>query len=955
MNLFLETVLPSGGTYCVVGIGSGRTRQKFFTSLDAVQEAATQLDTSGIDAYFALASFNTNSRKADDASELRSFFVDLDCGEGKPYEAAADAAQALSVFVAETGLPSPIVVHSGGGVHAYWPFTEAVPVAKWLPAARAFKALCVEHKLGIDLSVTADVARILRVPGTYNYKLTDNPRPVQIAVWGAQTPFETLLEFLPTPALDLSAARAYGHDGVTAALAQGDLPPCNFQRLVRKSVKGSSGCNQIAIAIKDAAILDEPLWRAALSVAWNCEDAEQAIHALSKRHPDYTPENTLEKAQRTSGKPYTCDWYRQNNPSGCEGCTHRITSPIVLGKRIEEATATDGVYSLETVITPDNEVVQTRVSIEIPAYPFPYFRGAKGGVYRKDTGPEGEPIEIEVYPHDLYVTARFYDSNEHGDGEGELVGINLHLPHDGVRRFHAPVAALMTKDRMRDLLVKHGAIIFGKQVDTLMAYLASAIRGLQTRLASNRTRSQMGWTSENTFVVGELEYTADTTKLAPPASGTRDLAPLLHSKGSLEEWCKVINFYDRPGLEGHAFALFVGWGSPLLQLLNNQQVRGAVLNLVSNESGTGKTTVQMAINSIFGHPSELLMGQRDTTASKFHRLGTLNSICMTIDEMTNETPEGISTIVYGATTGRGAHRMDPQTNKLRTNNTSWCSFTVTSSNAVMADALSTFRSAVDGELKRVIDLHISIPPGVPKAESDEVFAPLADNYGLAGPVFMQYVMNHRDWVENMLQKMQAKVDAEMGLVRGDRFYSAVLAVAFTAALIGRRIGLHSIDMERVYQYAIATVGSIKQANSTTVGNTEVLAQETLAKFINENVNNTLIINGNKGADIAAPVQMPRGELRMRYEPDTGELVIVAQDLRKYFVERRVDFRSSLHALKASGVLKVPAKGSEWTVVRRPAAGAIGNMAGSPTRCYVFDGAKLGVMNAINAENGTAAS
>lgn len=952
MNLFLETVLPSGGTYCVVGIGSGRTRQKFFTSLDAVQEAATQLDNNGVDAYFALASFNTDSRKADDARELRSFFVDLDCGEGKPYATAADAAQALSVFVSETSLPNPIVVHSGGGVHAYWPFTEAVPVSKWLPAARSFKALCVSHALGIDLSVTADVARILRLPGTNNYKLANNPRPVQIAVWGPQTPFETLLELLPTPAVDLSSARAYGADGVTSALAQGDLPPCNFQRIVRKSVKGTSGCKQIAIAIKDAANLDEPLWRAALSVAWNCEDAETAIHSLSKRHPDYTPENTLEKAQRTSGKPYTCDWYRQNNPSGCEGCTHRITSPIVLGKRIEETVAEDGVYSLETVITPDNEEVQTRVSIEIPAYPFPYFRGAKGGVYRKDVGPEGEPVEVEIYPHDLYVTARFYDSNEHGDGEGELVGINLHLPHDGVRRFHAPVAALMTKDRMRDLLVKHGAIIFGKQVDTLMAYLASAIRGLQTRLASNRTRSQMGWTSEGTFVVGELEYTADTTKLAPPASGTRDLAPLLHSKGSLDVWREVVNFYNRPGLEGHAFALFVGWGSPLLQLLNNPQVRGAVLNLVSNESGTGKTTVQMVINSIFGHPSELLMGQRDTTASKFHRLGTLNSICMTIDEMTNETPEGISTIVYGATTGRGAHRMDSQTNKLRTNNTTWCSFTVTSSNAVMADALSTFRSAVDGELKRVIDLGISIPPGVPKAESDEVFAPLADNYGLAGPVFIQYVMNHRDWVENMLQKMQAKVDAEMGLVRGDRFYSAVLAVAFTAALIGRRIGLHNIDMERVYQYAIATVGNIKQANSTTVGNTEVLAQETLAKFINENVNNTLIINGNKGSEIAAPVQMPRGELRMRYEPDTGELVIVAQDLRKYFVERRVDFRSSLHALKASGVLKTPPKETEWTFVRRPAAGAIGNLTGSPTRCYVFDGAKLGVMNAINAESGT---
>ena len=954
MTLFLETVLPTGGTYCVVGIGSGRTRQKFFTSLDSVQEAATQIDNSGADAYFALASFNTDSRKAEDALALRSFFVDLDCGDSKPYETAADAAQALSVFVDSTGLPSPLVVHSGGGVHAYWPFTEDVPVAKWLPAARAFKSMCVEHGLGIDLSVTADVARILRVPGTTNYKLPDNPRPVQVAVWGEQTPFETLLGFLPTPALDLSAARAYGRDDVTAALAQGDLPPCNFQRIVRKSLKGSTGCKQIHIALTTAATLDEPLWRAALSVAWNCEDAEEAIHNLSKRHPDYTPENTLEKAQRTTGKPYTCDWYRQNNPSGCDGCTHKITSPITLGKRVAEAPVTGDVYELETMLNPDNELVQTRVAIEIPTYPFPYFRGVKGGVYRKDTGPEGEPVEIEVFPHDLYVTARFYDSDEHGDGEGELVGVNLHLPHDGVRRFHAPVAALMTKDRMRDLLVKHGAIIFGKQVDTLMAYLASSIRALQTRTASNRTRSQMGWTSENTFVAGELEYTGDGTKLAPPASGTRQLAPLFHSRGTLEEWTNVINFYDRPGMEGHAFALFVGWGSPLLQLLNNPQVRGAVLNLVSNESGTGKTTVQMAINSLFGHPSELLMGQRDTTASKFHRLGTLNSICMTIDEMTNESPEGISTIVYGATTGRGAHRMDSQSNKLRANHTTWCSITVTSSNAVMADALASFRSAVDGELKRVIDLNISIPGNVPKLESDAVFAQLALNYGVAGPVFMQYVIANRERVEDLLQKMQTKIDAEMGLVRGDRFYSAVLAVAFTAASIGRKLGLHNIDVGRVYHYALRAVSGVKESNSTNVGNTEVLAQETLAKFINENVNNTLIINGNKGSEIAAPIQMPRGELRMRYEPDTNELVILAQDLRKYFVERRVDFRSSLQALKVAGILKPPGKGSEWTVVRRPAAGAIGNLAGSPTRCYVFDGAKLGVMDAINQDAGTAA-
>ena len=944
MNSFLETVLPTAGTYCAVGINSGKTRQRFFTSLTDLQDAAYELDASGVDAYFALASFNTNSRKADDAQSLRSFFVDLDCGANKPYAEATDAAQALAQFVEAVGLPTPFVVHSGGGVHAYWPFTEDVPVAEWLPAARAFKALCVANKLGIDLSVTADAARILRVPGTHNYK-TGTPRPVNIMVSGAVTDFAALCKFLPAAPADLSAARSFGKDALTDSLATGDRPPCNFERIVRRSVKGS-GCAQIAKAIAEADSLDEPLWRAALSIAWNCEDAEGAIHKLSKRHPDYTPENTLEKAQRTTDKPYTCDWYRQNNPAGCQGCAHRITSPIVLGKRIEEAPAEADVYVVAAPLSPDNEDVQQTVEVEIPAYPFPYFRGVNGGVFRKDRTEDGETVEVEVFPHDLYVTARFYDSDDHGDGEGELVGVNLHLPHDGIRRFHAPVAALMTKDRMRDILVKHGAIIYGKQVDVLMAYIASSIRKLQTRTASNRTRNQMGWTPEGTFVVGELEYTNGGTKLAPPASGTRQLAPLFHSRGTLEEWTRIVNFYDRPGMEGHAFGFFVGCASPLLQLINNTQVRGAVLNLVSNESGTGKTTVQMAINSLFGHPSELLMGQKDTTASKFHRLGTLNSICMTIDEMTNETPEGLSTIVYGATTGRGAHRMEAQTNKLRSNNVSWCSITVASSNAVMAEALAANKLAVDGELKRVIDLHISVPEGIPKSESDELFAQLAHNYGLAGPVFIQHVLSNRDSVVEMLQKMQLKIDSEMSLVRGDRFYSAVMAVAFTFALISKRLGLHDIDVGRVYKYALREVGEVKESNVAIAGTPATLAQETLSKFINENLSNTLVINADRDGEMAAPLTMPHGPLRMRYEPDADELVIPAQDLRKFFVDRRVDFKASIHALHQSGALKVAAKSGELTVVRRLAAGALGALRGSPARCYVFDGAKLGMKDTI---------
>ena len=79
------------------------------------------------------------------------------------------------------------------------------------------------------------------------------------------------------------------------------------------------------------------------------------------------------------------------------------------------------------------------MALTIPAYPFPYFRGANGGVFRRDRNKDGDDIEIEIYPDDLYLTERFYDSDETGSGDGEMVGINLHMRKDGVRRFFTPV------------------------------------------------------------------------------------------------------------------------------------------------------------------------------------------------------------------------------------------------------------------------------------------------------------------------------------------------------------------------------------------------------------------------------------------------------------------------------------------------------------------------------------
>lgn len=939
MSVFLSTVLPSTGLYCVAGFVGKARRHYFKPSIDELQTAIDAAALAGADVYFALASFASESRTAEQATHLRSLFVDLDCGEGKPYESQDAAAVALRAFVDQFRFPRPTyIVSSGGGLHVYWALERDLPVSEWLPLARRFKTFCLTNGLKIDPAVTADAARILRVPGTNNLK-TGTPRPVSIIFQGKPTTVAAVEAVLPPPEVDLSAARAYGVDATTSDLAKSTLDPCNFRRIVIKSVRGDGGCGQIRHAVEEAATLEEPLWRAALSIAWNCEDGPKAIHTLSRPHPEYDAEATIAKAQRLDGKPYTCEWYRSNYPQYCEGCTHKIGSPIVLGRFVPEAEANaDGSYTIEARVDSASPM-PNEVPAVIPELPYGYFRGVNGGIYKRTAGPDGAPMELEIYPHDLYVEERFYDTLEGGDGEGELVTICLNLPRDGLRRFVVPLASLMSTDTLRTQLSKHGLVAFGKQVNLIMSYLAAAIHKLQSTTISHRTRSQMGWTPERHFVVGNVEYTPHGPKLAPPASTVRHLAPWFEQKGSLDVWRDIISTYNTPGMEPLGFAFLVGAGSPLLQLLDAPQVKGGVLHLVSNESGSGKTSAQLAINSLFGDPSRMLLGEKDTANAKVQTMGMFNSIAVTIDEITAMEPAEISDLVYGATEGRGKHRMESQANRLRVNHATWCLFTITSGNAVISDALLANKTAAEGELKRLVELRAhKLDSDVPR-EAVLKFNELGRNYGLAGPIYIQYVVNNYDAVAQALKAVHERIVQAHGFDRSDRFYTAQLACASMAGKLLKDLGLIDLDVRRILQYGLDAIKGAKDTAETSTGAPATMALETLTKFITDNYSNTLVIKSDGSGEAA--ITQPKGALRIRYEPDTKELVILAADLRNYFVSRRVDFRHSIKEFLRMGALKT--KDGSPTINRRLSAGAQNSsLRGAPARCYVFDAEVLGM-------------
>ena len=159
---------------------------------------------SALENYFALARFSPHKtpkgypgRQGQYAQGVKSFWFDLDCGQdkadkGEGYLTQQEGLAALAEFIDTCKLPPPTyVVNSGGGVHVYWCLLHEILATEWTPVAARLKALTERHKLRADPTRTADIASVLRPPGTQNHKLA-TPRPVTILSHGNLVSFDTL-------------------------------------------------------------------------------------------------------------------------------------------------------------------------------------------------------------------------------------------------------------------------------------------------------------------------------------------------------------------------------------------------------------------------------------------------------------------------------------------------------------------------------------------------------------------------------------------------------------------------------------------------------------------------------------------------------------------------------------------------------------------------------------------
>lgn len=269
--------------------------------------------------------------KADGVIAIPALWLDVDCRGGTHSATNLPTLEDARDLLAEFPLPPSSLVHTGGGVHAYWFFKQlwvfkdnadreraADLVARF---QQAFIALAAAR--GWRLDNTSDLARVLRVPGTFNHK-SGTPLPVK------------LLGFEPTrrysykelvAAIDELAAKVPRPEPKPAGqevTPAGDMPDAS---LILERCRFLRHCRD------DAATLSEPEWYAMLTIMARTDGGRELCHELSRPYPRYSERETdakIDHALKDTG-PITCQRIRQDFGAWCQECRERVTSPIVLG------------------------------------------------------------------------------------------------------------------------------------------------------------------------------------------------------------------------------------------------------------------------------------------------------------------------------------------------------------------------------------------------------------------------------------------------------------------------------------------------------------------------------------------------------------------------------------------------------------------------------------------------
>ena len=827
---FLKRVVPEGNI-CIADHVEIEGKKVFIhyaltTHADAASLAAW-LDGKEKTVYFALASFKETflsksgkpriKRTRKNVDKLKALWLDVDLKDcdGKFPELTKN-------FILNSGIPKPsLMVKSGNGYHLYWPLTRAISFDEWLPLAEGLKQACVDNGYPADGVCTSDAARVLRPPNTHNRKDPDNVKLVQLLhETDVDHDPDDLAKALPVPSLDRIPAHLRG-----IQFDSKEFTASNHERKV-DTKQVLRNCGVLNHVLKTGGeFQSEPEWNATLLLLKYLDGGEKLVIPMSKGHIDYDEAAALDKFQQkmaadTSG-PTKCSTFESYHPNICKACpiykSKKRTTPLSLGY----ADPTPPQVPQQGSPAPKMGTLKSVASLSHD-YP-PNFRAVPGneGVERKvfdKTAAEW------VWDKALSRTWRLKEVQRSVGSGFYSIRVEAKLKGSKVLEVDVPGGYIGGCPELWKLLGEHGAVVPGDERNHWTTLMSTWLAKLQSENAELDTVERYGWVRSADpdnpkivgFSAGSKSFMSDgkDKETVRIKAEHEQLGKLYRPMGSLEKWKEAAEYITNQNNPAFTSILASAFAAPLITFAD---LPGAVLTIVSTESGIGKTSALRVAQSVWGSPSKAMNSTNDTPLSITKKIGFLNNLPAFWDEIRGQQAlDSFYTVAFDVAQGHEKTRLTQSATLREVHD--WQTMIVAASNDSLFDFMAQKGGHSNASIARTFEIVVDGGSIIPDLNAHPLFGALDLNYGHAGQVYAAHLAKNSRHIKARIDKLLPQV-REWAAGGGERFWCAIIATLIVAATEAKACGVADIDVGKMAAFLKENMMRLRRRTGTAMSTT----------------------------------------------------------------------------------------------------------------------------------------
>lgn len=790
-------------------------------------------------------------RQQQHATWFKTICLDMDIG-GK-YATQKEGHTAMVAAVKAIGLPDPMVVSSGRGIHYYWPLTEAIPKQHWEKASIALRLALADQQVEIDNSKIHDASMVLRPVGTSHKKQV----PWKLVEVKSDCPDYDIADIVTPlkPWLGKAVQTTKKKSTKPSAIADAVLKNCNLDIRVL-----GQKCNQLKALLASGGEFDaagnavlEPLWRASLGIAAYATDQEEAMMLLCASHPEFDHDANMQKMSMWTAAPTSCGEFAKHCTTGCDGCVYKgVASPA----SINEEPASLPTTPTATAVTAQAATITAPAVKKLPGD----YYVSNGHICLdadkevKDKDADGK-VTVKlvkskqvVCPYEIHVLAMYTDLMQ----VESTATIAVHYPFEGWKEHEMPMAVVgsLGKEFTNYLVNKQIILPTENLVQTTRTYLMNYLKHVQSQIPSGIDFKRFGWQEDGSFLCGDTLIGSPTANTLRRLKGTAaSYSDKIRKKGDRTVWADATAYCDMPEAE----YLGVGILTACMGALGN--AAGAATPLISfhsTETGTGKTLALAIGSSTFMNPDPKLMFQPSDTDNAFYNaLGTLGDLSGAMDEVTlmHDDKRAVD-MAYIVSMGR--EKMTLTKDRDARPFEVWGAPMRLSTNKSMYEMYDGNMDRNDPVRMRTLEFKMDSRKFV-NNYGTHLYHTIMDNYGFAMPELADEIFK-RGGPKGVWHEYVVKFDKDIKFIfdSQERFFRNSIITCYAVGDIGRKIGLFKFDIERIIHFMVNRVLHLRR---TAVTN-RTDAFDTIGQYMQE-FNHELVVSrelsGSKDPKIQFPV------------------------------------------------------------------------------------------------------